>query len=570
MARLIPNVRIKDISHKPERDVARALVDQLSENVTVYHSYPWLSIDTDSRTRNRTLRESETDFLILSPNHGLLALEVKGGDINYISDTRRWYRQVRDEQRDITDPIEQVSKNLHNLVDRIEEKVYLRNKLPFPYGYAIVFPDCRFTGGPPPGAQPVIIWSFEDLPRMETRVANALQQWARNTSNLPITSDDLRKVKQAILPEFNLYPVLSRTLEEQEEQLVRLTEDQIRILEFLGENERAAIEGVAGSGKTLVAKAQVSRFASERKKTLFLCYNKRLAEWVDSTIDEDDRDYIVVQHFHGLCSKYCRKAGITFQVPDDDATDFWNDEAPILLLDALESIDDRFDVVVVDEGQDFRSSWWDPIDSLNNRDDEGNLYVFYDPVQNLYIDGNVTIPSLGTPYRLPINCRNTRSIAHTCGDIIEQEIKTRSDAPLGDRTDIATYDLQPDAIAIINAWVKNWFNVEGIKPSQIAILSPYQRRNSILVHRHQLGRISVVEDLEQWRKGEGVLFSTIRSFKGLEADIIILIDLVKPGTISTFSSADFYVASSRAKHILKMVVQNDQAEYFQQYEGGVQ
>ena len=45
MARLIPNIEIDDISLKPERDVARALVELLPNDCTVYHSYPWLRLE---------------------------------------------------------------------------------------------------------------------------------------------------------------------------------------------------------------------------------------------------------------------------------------------------------------------------------------------------------------------------------------------------------------------------------------------------------------------------------------------------------------------------------------------
>ena len=45
MARLVPNIDVETISNKPERDVARALVSILPENVIVYHSYPWLKAE---------------------------------------------------------------------------------------------------------------------------------------------------------------------------------------------------------------------------------------------------------------------------------------------------------------------------------------------------------------------------------------------------------------------------------------------------------------------------------------------------------------------------------------------
>ncbi len=57
-----------------------------------------------------------------------------------------------------------------------------------------------------------------------------------------------------------------------------------------------------------------------------------------------------------------------------------------------------------------------------------------------------------------------------------------------------------------------------------------------------------------------MLFSTIRSFKGLEADVLLLIDLTgfKEGR---FDRSDLYVAASRARH--RLVVMTDSDEIIQ-------
>ena len=80
MAHLIPTLSVEEIDNKPERDVARALLEQLPNHVIVYHSYPWLRPDRNDRSKKTTLKEGEADFLILWPELGLLVLEVKGGD----------------------------------------------------------------------------------------------------------------------------------------------------------------------------------------------------------------------------------------------------------------------------------------------------------------------------------------------------------------------------------------------------------------------------------------------------------------------------------------------------------
>ncbi len=78
MARLIPKIPLDDITLKPERDVAQALIEQLPADSVVYHSYPWLRPERHDRG-NTFLKEGEADFVIVMPDLGLLVLEVKGG-----------------------------------------------------------------------------------------------------------------------------------------------------------------------------------------------------------------------------------------------------------------------------------------------------------------------------------------------------------------------------------------------------------------------------------------------------------------------------------------------------------
>jgi hypothetical protein len=47
-----------------------------------------------------------------------------------------------------------------------------------------------------------------------------------------------------------------------------------------------------------------------------------------------------------------------------------------------------------------------------------------------------------------------------------------------------------------------------------------------------------------------VLLTTIRRFKGLKADAVVVTDVPNPKKTSYFSTANFYVGCSRAKHLL--------------------
>lgn len=554
MARLLPKIAVENIELKPERDVAKALVEKLPDDVLVIHSYPWLRRKSYDKGGSVRLQEGETDFVILWPNKGLLVIEVKGGEIEYDEDKMLWIRVHKNGNKDIIkDPFVQASKNLHALEKLISEKLYAGGKLPFVYGYLVCFPGCRYEGPTPAGTDPIIILSESDFDKFNFRLSKAILAWNPGNNRKSFPRDMLEKVERAILPKFNLLPILFKTIEAQEETLFLLTQRQLELLDFLNNRPRALIEGVAGSGKTMMARVQTERFAESGLKSLLICYNKNLADVLREELSDEYKDAIDVVHFHKLCHDWCKEAGIAFDPKDDG--EFWHHEAANLFFDAIEIIDRHYDAIIVDEGQDFYSDWWEPIQYLLKVPESGHLYVFYDPVQNLYNHEGMTLPALGNPFSLPTNCRNTKSIAATCSKIIKYPINTRKEAPEGDKTEWYFEVGSDKSFALLSGWVRNWVMKEKIKCSQIAILSPVRQNNSSLSGINEIGGVTVLgqDKMKSWSDNKGVLFSTIRSFKGLEADIIVVIDVSIPKELTIFSPADFYVGCSRAKHILKIL-----------------
>ena len=560
MARLIPKIDPKDISNVGERDVAIALVSQLPDDCIIYHSYPWLRSDRNDRSRKITLREGEADFVIVHPKAGILILEVKGGVIKYDHENRAWYRQESHRVVEIKDPFEQARRNTHTLEQAIRRESFRgQSTIPCPYGYAVVFPHCEYSGKAPPGADTSMIFSAPDLELLGQRVTKLLGNWKRGSDPVSLNKQQMSGIQLALSPAFQLLPVLFRQVQEQEARLHRLTEDQVRLLEFLNAHQRAAIQGVAGSGKTMLASAQAQKFGRQGKKTLLVCYNKPLAEWLESSLPDELNDLIHVDTFHGLCAKWCRKARIPFAPKWDDGGEFWKSAAPDLLLNAIDRVTEKFDAVVVDEGQDFYPDWWIALEMIAAEGEESPLYVFYDPAQNLFVTEQLSIPDLGSPFDLPTNCRNTRNIASTCSKIRGVEINVRSDAPDGVASVVENHP-KPEARAqAIQKLVGDWLSKGKLKPSQIAILSPFEKSNSCLADAIKIGKTSICTNANEWRVGKGVLLTTIRRFKGLEADAIIVTDVPNPESSPYFSTSDFYVGCSRAKHLLVILTSDGNA-----------
>jgi len=489
MARLIPKIVPEEISNVGERNVAMALVEQLPDDCIVYHSYPWLRSDRNDNTGRVTLREGEADFVIVHPKAGVLILEVKGGEIHYDHKSRGWYRKEPHRIVEIKDPFEQARRNAHTLEREIRRESFRgQDHIPCPYGYAVVFPHCEYSGAVPPGADTSIIFTASDLEHLGKRVTKVLGLWKRGSVPVNLSKEQMAGIQLALSPAFRLLPVLFRQIQEQEERLIHLTEDQVRLLDFLDAHDRAAIKGVAGSGKTILACARAQKFARSGKKTLLVCYNKPLAEWLESSLQDEFKDTVKVATFHGLCSEWCRKAHIPFAPKWNDGGEFWKTTAPQLLLNAIDLVPDRFDAVVVDEGQDFFPDWWIALEMINSSGEKGPFYVFFDPAQNLFVDGDLAIPDLGKPFDLQTNCRNTRRIAAICGEILAVDIPVRPDAPEGIETVVKTVPEKEARARLVREFVGEWVGKGKLKPSQIAILSPYDKSKSCLSDVTQLGK----------------------------------------------------------------------------------
>jgi hypothetical protein len=280
MARLIPNVAVESIALTPERTVAQALLRSLPTRTTVYHSYPWLRPERDFAPRGR-LREGEADFVVVDPLYGLLVLEVKGGVIEYDSHTHLYHRQLGGGRRkEITQPFEQARRNKHALKGMIHQKLPPSGGHAFTFGYAVVFPDCNPSGGPPPGADPTIVLGARHLGSIGQRVDEIFLSFHGTKSAGPLPEPVWQAIQRGLSPVFQLLPLLYR-IKEQEEALFRITEEQGRLLDFLGENDRVAIRGVAGSGKTKLANGErsaVRRSGEKRPLPMLQPYASRLAE----------------------------------------------------------------------------------------------------------------------------------------------------------------------------------------------------------------------------------------------------------------------------------------------------
>ena len=99
-----------------EPNIYRRLEAQLSDDFVVIHSVPWLS-GAAQAIDGRAVPIGEIDFLILHPDLGILALEVKGGEIMY---NRTHFVYLLSGEK--LDPLRQVQRGVFGLADWLRKQ----------------------------------------------------------------------------------------------------------------------------------------------------------------------------------------------------------------------------------------------------------------------------------------------------------------------------------------------------------------------------------------------------------------------------------------------------------------
>ncbi|MFA5925002.1 MAG: metallophosphoesterase [Methylococcaceae bacterium] len=185
-----------------------------------------------------------------------------------------------------------------------------------------------------------------------------------------------------------------------------LTQNQFDIIKWLSDYDQAAISGCAGSGKTLLAVEKAIRLDNEKIKTLILCHNPNLANFIRFLVAKTT---IKVDDFMSWITQIVEEKEITdrswtkYEEPTkDDIISAFN-----ILSESIES--NKFGAIIVDEGQDFREDWWLVVKAALRDEKKGTLLIFYDDNQAL-LPQRSKYPIKDLSSKLSKNCRNAGAI----------------------------------------------------------------------------------------------------------------------------------------------------------------
>lgn len=491
--------------------------------------------------------DHEVDCILYHRDYGMLLIECKDGQISTeeAQGTENgfiWKQSGRIMDRS---PIEQIKQSIHPLHD------YFSEMFPKEGGYsyykvrvqwAVCFADMENMGKIGNNAiQPKRIILKQDLKSyntLERKVKKILEIKEDSHGGKPFPNDRLNDEDYNRLTSFlGCFdePTWPELWEMESDARLQPTTFQEMLMESITRNPRMQIEGVAGSGKSLLVQWETSRLVAEGKRVVVLCYNDLLAEQMQNTFKKKgfDDSQVVAASFHKLACKYVRAAkvkGFARHEPEEgaDMTEYYKAAADNL-APAIQELRKKkkqlFDALIIDEGQDFESAWINATLQLLKNPEKGIVRFFYDSHQAIYkgrdFSANKTISAMPVMV-LKRGYRSTKKILEWVYDNTNIRIPCYDETPTGRPVDVRTYTEPAEQEELLRKEITR-LRKKGVGPEDILVVSLRSRKNS--------GLAALNDSNFQWsdindslNKFAINMVSAYR-YKGLDKRVVILTDL---------------------------------------------
>ncbi len=563
MAKIFPNSdRVRVIFASQAEEQVYLQLKKLPADWTVYYSCTLSGFEAD-----QGLTDNEMDFVLYHPKWGVVVLEVKGGRIAYNPDEGQYYSENRFGERfAIRDPFAQALNWKSRFLRYLKKKsirVPITHMVCFPSVYERDFPERT-------DVEHGMLIGRERLANLAQSLESAISQAQPGKYlQFPDVGDPIDKLLRGAHYASKLY--IRDYIDQHENKVKDVEQVQIALITPIASAKRLGIEGEAGTGKTMLALTLAKHFRDLGKEVLLLSSNPLLNDYLKTQVGSR----IKVQTYGEFASNYgieILKRPHDFEGTREDWVQY---VGPEKLKAAILNSPQRFDVLLCDEAQDVQPFWWESVD-VALRDSDSHFYIFFDRSQGVFGSGSAEasfIPEdvlpIPSPY-FPLinNYRTTKEIASFAREFrTGRQILISYTGRMGYVPEIITYTDHEDARKKVEVLLHQLISEEGIKPEETTILSarrPFQEGSIFAGGIKQLGAYSL-EELgtiakdQKLSTAKQIPVSTITSFKGLETSVAIVANLSEynmPLTNPIMSSL-LYVACTRAKHMLYILVQKD-------------
>ncbi len=484
----------------------------------------WFAMHSLNLPRHEYKRFGEIDFVVCGPD-GLFVLEVKGGGVSCHDGIWETTNRYGETERLRESPFKQAEGALHGL----------RRKLPaslfnvFVIGYGVVIPDVdRF----PDSAEwdRAVLADARNFRQFETWLERFISYWrAKDTRKRRATPSQLNLLQQQLRPDFEAVVPLHVSAHAVESRIARLTEDQLKLIDVVEANPRVICCGGAGTGKTMLALELAKRWGASGMKTALTCHSP----WLKRFLERNAVPGLLVSLAESI-HVAAKRAGI-----------------------------EKFDRLIVDEGQDILN-----MDALTQLDSclyggisEGRWCFFHDTNNQSGLCGSYVPDAYDylesiCPVRIPLksNCRNSLPILQRIQNDLDADVGNSGvgDGPAVREVGVADTD---SAIQALEKELHDLLDVEGFNPGDIVVLSPlpFAQSWTSSLAADLRDSISVLDSASPRNMSRHTIgFAQIGDFKGLESEVVVLVDIPRPGHSEALRPFH-YVGMSRARALLSMI-----------------
>lgn len=538
MAQIIPIDATKDVElnggRNGELETLAKLQADLPDDYWVFHSVHW------SRRNAKYTDFGEIDFVVINRSGKVLFIEQKNGPmLEYPGALIKEYRSGK--RKDVA---QQIFRSIDLVHDKFKKHA---GGLALNPSYLICLPEYQVKNMKSVGldaANVVDSTKYDSIAKFIEKI-------------IPVDGADefrFKALMEFFSDVYELVPDIHSQIDVQRSYFLRRAGYLTEVLSNLDMSPyRLKVSAIAGSGKSLFATSFYENQVKQKLRPAMVCFNRSLAERMKARLSPVG----YINTFHGLCSEFLESNG---EKPDFDRVNepgFWSD-----VLEQVTAADIPenwlFDVLIIDEGQDFEAEWFEILKLFLKQD--GGILWLEDPLQNIFGRRKIGLDGF-VHYRCNKNHRTPLSISAFIMDKLSLEFETENElAGLGvGLVAVDSPEEQADKVSDILKELKS----QGFASEDIAIISCKGAMTSLFSNLDKVGKYSLrkftgeydSQGNQQYTDGE-IIFDSIYRFKGNQSPAVILVDVGSLESPSRRYTSLLFCGMTRATVRLDIVASN--------------
>jgi hypothetical protein len=536
----------------------------------------WTVIHSAQIGRDPDVRFGETDFYVLIPRKGVVAVEAKAPSQVTYKDGN-W--NVEGTPNPKKSPLEQANR-ARGAIRKYIDEIGVANEVPI--ARMVWFTSLgRYQFDPESGGdfqfhEWELAWK-QDLSNAPQAVERVIDEYLKFRSQSTVihldpekfTEEMVDKIAASFFANFEVKADPGDVSKERDVERRGLLQEQTKILGGLEDNLHVYIEGSAGSGKSFLIVEAARRARVANKRTLVTCWSVMMAEELQR-MSMSSRDVnFVITDINTLMLEF---AGLT-ENPIDADSEWYEHLLPRVALMGLgrKPFFGNYGVIMIDEFQDLvgKPDVLEFVLSLskNMKLADTQILLAGDERQQILVEGSKEIGAFQTAKTVISDLVKFKVKANTR---MNPKLQREMCEFLGIKLDIEEHRIKADhagGLTVVKTSTDKQAKVlkEILKdllvtysPDEIRILSPFGSNRSLI------GRLflkQVKQNDEVWLKANArhadsrgeIRWRSIPKYKGLESEVVVITDIGLEAAAffdeKGQSITDWlYVGISRARH----------------------